>query len=116
MEKVELTCVECPVGCQIEVTLEGGVAVSVAGNGCPRGKMYAENEVVCPKRVVTSTVKTTCGRPLPVKTNKPVKKSEMFAVMKIINGYTATVPVKIGDVLIEKIDGEADLVATDDIC
>ena len=28
-------------------------------NSCPRGKMYAENEVVCPKRVVTSTMTPT---------------------------------------------------------
>ena len=115
MEKVKLTCVECPMGCQIEVTLENGKAVGVVGNGCPRGKLYAENEVVCPMRVVTSTVKTTDGRMVSVKTDKPVKKSEIFAVMAKINAYTATAPVRIGDVLINNIEGDADLVATCDL-
>ena len=115
MEKVFLTCVECPLGCRIEVALENGKAVSVTGNSCPRGKMYAENEVVCPKRVVTSTVKTTCGTMLPVKTDKPVKKTEIFAVMAKINAFTADTPVKIGDVLIENISDDANLVATGDI-
>ena len=115
MEKVSLTCVECPVGCQIEVTVDGGKAISVVGNGCPRGKLYAENEVVCPKRVVTSTVRSEDGRMLAVKTNAPVKKSEIFAVMKIVNGLTVIPPKKIGDVIYENISDGADLIATSEL-
>ena len=115
MEKRRLTCVECPMGCLIEVTIDNGVAVSVVGNSCPRGKMYAENEVVCPKRVVTSTVKTADGRMLPVKTDRPVKKSEIFSVMKKINEYVAVAPKRIGDVLIKNVESDADLVATGNI-
>ena len=103
------------MGCQIEVTVENGKATSVVGNSCPRGKLYAENEVVCPKRVVTSTVKTTCGAMLPVKTDKPVKKTEVFAVMEKINAFVASVPAHIGDVLIENISDDASLVATGDV-
>ena len=51
--KKTLTCIECPIGCEIEVEVENGVVLSVKGNTCPRGKVYAEAEVVCPKRVVT---------------------------------------------------------------
>ena len=49
---------------------------------------------------------------LPVKTDAPVKKSELFALMKKINALRVQKPVKIGDILVEKIDGEANLVAT----
>ena len=115
MEKIGLTCVECPMGCSIEVTLENGRAVEVKGNGCPRGKLYAENEVVCPKRVVTTTVRTTDGRMLPVKTDKPIRRSRTFEVMSVVNGFIATAPVKIGDVLIKNVDEDADLVATADL-
>lgn len=108
----KLTCIECPIGCSIEVETEGSEVLSVQGNSCPRGKMYAENEVVCPKRVLTSTVRTDRGEMLPVKTDAPVKKSEMFALMKKINQVKAKTPVKIGDIVAEKIDGEANLVAT----
>ncbi|MBP5177163.1 MAG: DUF1667 domain-containing protein [Clostridia bacterium] len=114
MKKVGLTCVECPVGCRIEVIVDGGKAVEVTGNSCPRGKLYAENEVVCPKRVVTSTVKTDKGGMLPVKTDAPVKKTEVFNVIAKINAYTAMTPVKAGDVLIKNVDEEANVVATSD--
>ncbi len=112
MERKELTCIECPVGCQIEVELDGGKVVSVKGNSCPRGKMYAENEVVCPKRVVTSTIKTDRGELVPVKTDKPIEKYKMFDVMGIINERICKAPIKIGDILIENICGDANLIAT----
>ncbi len=112
MDKRTLTCIECPMGCEITAEIENGELVSVYGNGCPRGKAYASDEVICPKRVVTSTVRTTKGVPLPVKTDRPVKKSEIFNVMATINKITCELPVKIGDVLYENISDDANLVAT----
>ena len=44
MELKKLTCIECPIGCDMEVELEDGKVLSVTGNSCPRGKLYAENE------------------------------------------------------------------------
>ena len=105
-----LTCIECPIGCEVEVTLENGKPVAVKGNTCPRGKLYAENEVVCPKRVVTSTVRAKSGEMVPVKTDAPVKKSEIFAVMAKINATTCELPVKIGTVLVKNISDEANLI------
>lgn len=115
MKKTELTCVECPMGCRIEVTTENGNVISVTGNNCPRGKAFAENEVVCPKRVVTSTVKTVFGVMLPVKTDRPVKKTEIFSVMKKINAVTVDKKVSIGDVIIKNVSEDADLVAAGNI-
>ena len=108
--KKTLTCIECPIGCEIEVEIEDGKVISLKGNGCPRGKLYAENEVICPRRVVTSTVKAKDGRLVPVKTDKPVKKSEIFSVMEIINKTTCDNGVKIGDVLVENIEEDANLI------
>ena len=107
-----LTCIECPLGCNIEVEIEGEQVLSVKGNSCPRGKMYAENEVICPRRVLTSTVRATDGRMIPVKTAQPVKKAEMFEVMKKINGVHPTLPVHIGDVLYREIAEGVDLIAS----
>ena len=112
MKKTHLTCVECPIGCQIEVELDGESVLSVKGNSCPRGKTYAENEVVCPRRVITSTVRTKDGRMLPVKTDKPVKKSEIFEVMQKINGVVCELPVKIGDILMANVSEDIHLIAT----
>ena len=109
---VKLTCVECPMGCDIEVEVENGKVVKVLGNTCPRGKLYAENEVVCPKRVLTTTVKSTDGRLIPVKTDMPVKKADTFKLMQKINELTVQTPVKIGDILVENFADGANLVAT----
>ena len=110
--KKALTCIECPIGCEIEVEVEDGKVLSVKGNSCPRGKTYAENEVTCPKRVVTSTVRAKNGVLVPVKTDRPIRKSEIFAVMTKINATVCELPVKIGDILMENICDDAHLIAT----
>ncbi len=92
------------MGCKITVK-DLGDKKDFSGYSCPRGKMYAENEIVNPKRVVTSTVKTASGKILPVKTDKPVSKKDMFKVIKIINSITADVPVNAGDIIKENVFG-----------
>ena len=111
MKKV-LTCIECPVGCEVEVTLENGKVIGVTGNSCPRGKRYAETEVVCPKRVVTSTVRSEHGEMIPVKTDRPVRKDAIFEVMEKINKTVCKTPVAIGDILVKNICDDANLVVT----
>jgi CxxC motif-containing protein len=110
--KRTLTCIECPIGCEIEVELEDGKVVSLMGNGCLRGKAYAEAEVVCPKRVVTSTVRAENGEMIPVKTDKPVRKDAIFEVMQKINQTTCKMPVALGDILVENICDDANLIVT----
>ena len=107
-----LTCIECPMGCEIEVTMNDGKVVSLKGNNCPRGELYAEAEIVCPKRVVTSTVRAENGEMIPVKTDKPVRKNAIFEVMKKINATTCKMPVRLGDVLVENICDDANLIVT----
>ena len=92
------------MGCKITVNEVGGKK-EFSGYSCPRGKMYAENEIVDPKRVVTSTVKTVSGKPLPVKTDRPVSKKDMFKVMEVINSLTAQTPIKTGDIIKKDVFG-----------
>ena len=108
----KLTCIECPIGCEVAVTLEEGKVVEVKGNSCPRGKIYAEAEVVCPKRVVTSTVRAENGEMIPVKTDRPVRKEAIFEVMKKLNATTCKMPVALGDILVENICDDANLVVS----
>lgn len=109
-----LTCIECPVGCEITVETSGDVVLDVCGNGCPRGAAYARNEVVCPRRVLTTTVRTENDKIIPVKTDKPVKKSEIFDVMAIINGVRAKSGIKQGDIIVANITEDINLIAADD--
>ena len=98
----ELICIVCPKGCHLEVDTE---KEKVTGNTCKRGEVYGLNEVKNPTRVVTSTIRIKGGSVVPVKTENPIPKNMIFDVMKEINSSEATLPVKVGDVLIENILG-----------
>ena len=113
--KAIVICTECPIGCTVSVEHEGDTILAVSGNGCPRGKKYASDEVVCPRRTVTSTVRTKDGRLVSVKTSSGVPKSEIFAVMKKIRALHTDTPIRIGDILLADISADVDLVATSDL-
>ena len=106
-----LTCIVCPLGCDLTVELEDGKVVSVSGNNCKRGKLYAETECVSPMRTVTSTVVCDDGSLLSVKTDSPIPKDKMLDCIKIINNTVAHLPISIGDVIIKDVYG-SNIVAT----
>lgn len=115
--KRELTCICCPRGCSITVEYEGTEVFSVEGNFCPRGDKYAREEIVEPKRVVTSTVKVDGGKDAvtSVRTDGTVPKAKIFEVMNEINSITLKSPVRIGDIAKKDICGTGvDLVVTRD--
>ena len=112
--KRNLTCIVCPMGCDIQIEYEDGKILSVTGNTCPRGKVYAQSEVTNPVRTVTTTVKSVDGKIIPVKTNIPIPKDKMFEAMNIINNVKPHLPIYGGDVIIEDIFG-AKLVATQSV-
>ena len=107
MEKRELICIGCPLGCMLTVEMDNGEVVNVTGNTCPRGKTYAEKEVTNPTRIVTSTVKVTGGdRPsVACKTKSDIPKSKIFDVARALKEVVAVAPVSIGDVLVEDVAG-----------
>ena len=108
MESVrELTCIGCPMGCLVSVTMDGKEIKSVSGNSCANGDRYARREVTNPTRIVTSTAIVRDGD-LPrvsVKTKTDVPKDKIFDVMKEINKIQDKAPVRIGDVLIPDVAG-----------
>ena len=107
----QFVCIECPRGCTLTVMTDGKT-VNVKGNFCPRGKKYAETEVTCPRRVVTSSVRGMSAM-IPVKTKGEVKKENIFAVMKRIRALRINRDVVLGEVLDPDIDGEGTpLIAT----
>ena len=109
--KRNLTCIVCPLGCSMEVTLEDSKVISVVGNTCKRGYEYAVSECTNPVRTVTSTVKTPDGVCVPVKTNRPIPKGDVKELMKILAGVKISLPISLGDVIIKDVFG-ADVVAT----
>ena len=118
MEKRELTCIGCPMGCQITVELEGEEILSVTGNTCAIGDKYARNEVLHPERTVTSTMVVDGGdRPrVSVKTAGNIHKDKIFQCMKEIDAVRAVAPIAIGDVLLPNVAGTGvDVIATKNV-
>ena len=108
-----MICIGCPMGCDLTVEVENGKAVSVTGNNCAVGKRYAETEVSAPTRMVTSTAKTADGIPVAVKTRTPVPKDKIFDVLAAIKSATVTLPIAVGDVVVENAAGTGvEIVAT----
>ena len=116
----ELTCIGCPLGCPVTVTLENGRVTAVAGNTCPRGEAYARKEVTNPTRIVTTTVRVAGARSgaptVPCKTRADVPKGRMFDVVRALRAVTVCAPVRIGDVVLADAAGTGvDVVATRDV-
>ena len=110
--KRELTCIVCPMGCDLTAEIENGQVVSVTGNTCPRGAKYAEQECIRPERVLTSTAAAEDGRVLPVRTDRTVPKEKLFDCMAEVNRLKVRLPITVGTVIIEHIAGtEANLIA-----
>lgn len=104
MKTRQLTCICCPVGCDLQVRQKDG-SVEVAGNCCRRGAVYGEQEVTNPVRTVTTTVSLTGGGVLPVKTREEIPKGKMMEIMKELKALEVTGPVDIGEVVLEDAAG-----------
>lgn len=115
-EKRELTCINCPLGCQLTVTIVDGEVTQVSGNTCKRGEVYGKKEVTNPTRIVTTTVPVIGSdyeRMVSVKTASDVPKGKMFDVVAALAEVTAQAPVAIGDVILANVaDTGVDVIAT----
>lgn len=103
----ELTCIRCPLGCIMQVAIEGDEIKEVKGNTCKRGDDYARKEITNPMRIVTSTIEIdgTDDMMLSVKTEKDIPKEKIMDCMKVLKGIKVSLPVHIGDVIIENVAG-----------
>ena len=118
MEKRELICIGCPLGCPLTVTMEGGEVTAVEGNTCKRGDDYARKEVTNPTRIVTSTVMVEGGADVTVsvKTRTDIPKDKIFACVLALKGVTVKAPVHIGDVIMPDVAGTGvDIIATSNV-
>lgn len=112
MENKTLTCIVCPRGCTLNVSIDGE-NITVQGHACPRGKDYAISECTHPTRVLTTTAPTVDGGVVPCKTDRAIPRELLFEAMKSINAIEAPATVRIGDVLAKDLLGTgANIVAT----
>lgn len=111
----EITCINCPVGCRMLVTIsDDGTFVSVSGNTCPRGAKYAEQECTCPMRMLTAVIPVAgSDTPLSVKTSVPVPKEMIHDIMHELADIRVSLPVSAGDVILHNVlRSGSDIIAT----
>lgn len=111
---MEITCINCPVGCRLDVTLENGQVVSVTGNTCKRGETYARQECVDPQRMVTAVIPVAgSAAPLSVKTRTPIPKKRIADCMRALSEVRIAAPVAAGSVVLADVCGTGvDVIAT----
>ncbi len=108
----ELICISCPIGCRLTCDITDLNDIKVSGNTCPRGAIYAKNEIIAPKRMVTGSVKAKKGM-ISVKTNQPIDKKLIFESLKSLKGIEIDKKTEIGDVIVKNVcDSGVDFIAT----
>lgn len=105
MEKRELICIGCPLGCLVTVMMNQGKVTDITGYTCKRGEDYARKEVLNPTRIVTSVVyiDSLTEKMLPVKSAQDVPKEKIFDVMEELRSVRMKAPVRMGDTVLENV-------------
>ena len=112
----EMICILCPMGCHLNIDIENDYKVT--GNSCPKGAVYGKEELIAPKRVVTSIVRVSGGihHMVPIKTDKPIPNELVFQCMELLKDIKIQSPQKIGTIVLNNILGtDANIVLTRDI-
>ncbi|AOM83575.1 DUF1667 domain-containing protein [Salisediminibacterium beveridgei] len=113
----ELTCITCPIGCRLEVTVTkkgDQTSYEVNGNTCKRGEKYAIDELTNPLRMVTTTVKIKGSHlcRIPVKTLEPIPKGDIMNCMAELNEIELVAPVACGEIVVDHVSGSGIPVVT----
>jgi len=103
VEKTNMICINCPVGCEMTVTHDGPEVIEIEGNTCRQGIDYVKQELSNPTRTVLTTVRVRNGRhPLvPVRSKSPVPKKTIFPILEKLRDVELEAPVEIHTVVIE---------------
>jgi len=101
-----MTCINCPMGCQLDVETLADGTLKVTGNACLRGETYAKQEVTAPVRMVTGLVRVKgTRRPLCVKTKTAIPKGKIPDVLATLAATEVVAPVALGDVVVADVCG-----------
>ena len=112
-----ITCILCPNGCELDVEYSGQPSketLVVEGNLCPKGRTYALEELIRPKRTLTTSVLVRSGdqRLVSVKTASSIPRQAILKAREELRGTIVTAPVSIGDTILRDVAGTGiDIVA-----
>jgi CxxC motif-containing protein len=89
----------------MNITELSGGKYDISGYKCERGKVYAEQEIVNPSRILTTTIKIKNGfiKRLPVRSKEPIPKDKILKCMEVLRKIEKEAPISEGDIIIENI-------------
>ncbi|GAB6088917.1 DUF1667 domain-containing protein [Spirochaeta dissipatitropha] len=114
-ESREMICIACPIGCRLKVSIEGE-DIQVSGNKCRRGEIYAREECLAPKRMVTTTCRVHYQKNgkessqgflqrVPVRSSEAVPVEHIPALLEKLHSMDVASPLPKGSIIIEDIAG-----------
>ena len=118
MTEKRITCILCPNGCELEVTVSGeptADSIQVEGNLCPKGLGYALEELRNPKRTLTTSILVRGGAQpqTSVKTARPIPRQALIPARAALRAIALDAPAAIGDVVATDVAGTGiDVVVT----
>ena len=124
-QRFEITCITCPIGCQVSVTFEDKPQSTqscteflFSGNQCTRGAEFARTELTAPLRSLTTTVRTVFpDMPvLPVRTEGEVPKEKIPEIIRELAAIVITKRLGIGETVAANAAGTGiNIIATNEM-
>ncbi|MDP2791607.1 MAG: DUF1667 domain-containing protein [Rectinemataceae bacterium] len=119
----EMICITCPMGCHLKIERLSETEISVTGNRCARGESYAREEILSPRRVVTTTCKAAGAigssselykpRRIPLRTAGAFPRERIVELLGLIHGLELSLPVQRGQVAIpDALGSGVDVIVT----
>ncbi len=105
MEKV---CIVCPRGCHLKYSYDDNQELVITNNGCMRGPEYLAQELVLPKRMLTTTVRVAGGEipVVPVYASEYVAKDDVSEIISYLKQITIDAPVSASTEIVSTINGK----------
>jgi len=119
MIEEKIICIGCPLGCETTLKIDDQrKVIKITGYKCKEGRQFVLEEYRSPVRVLTATVLTqNSARPLfPVRTNRPLLKTQLKEAAKALIGVKVKPPIRVGQIILPNImNTGVDVIATDDL-
>lgn len=120
----EMICTICPKGCKIRAIKNADGTWAFDGHTCKRGLQYAKDEVLNPKRTLTTSMLQRVKikengrafflkRLVAVRSSQPVPLNQITDIMDLVKRTVIRKNVREGDVVLSNVSGtKADIIIT----
>ena len=115
VETTTYLCTGCPLGCRLEVDAIEGDILEIRGFDCRKGKRYARQEHLDPRRPVSTTMTLEAGTlpRLPVRTAEAFPKDDVKRLVRQLQAMRIVAPVTRGQVVLgDALGSGIDVIAT----